>query len=30
MAALEHALGNPAALDLTAIEQRYPLLRNTF
>lgn len=30
MAALEQALGNPAALDLTAIEQRYPLLRNTF
>jgi hypothetical protein len=30
MAALEEALDNPAALDLTAIEQRYPLLRNTF
>jgi hypothetical protein len=30
MAALEQALDNPAALDLTAIEQRYPLLRNTF
>jgi uncharacterized repeat protein (TIGR03809 family) len=29
MAALEEALDNPAALDLTAIEQRYPLLRNT-
>jgi uncharacterized repeat protein (TIGR03809 family) len=40
MAALEQALDNPqaldpaaldpAALDLAAIEQRYPLLRNTF
>jgi uncharacterized repeat protein (TIGR03809 family) len=30
MAALEQALDNPVALDLTAIEQRYPLLRNTF
>jgi uncharacterized repeat protein (TIGR03809 family) len=30
MAALEEALDNPATLDLTAIEQRYPLLRNTF
>jgi len=29
MAALEQALDNPAGLDLTAIEQRYPLLRNT-
>ena len=30
MAELEQALDNPVALDLTAIEQRYPLLRNTF
>ena len=30
MAALEQALDNPAALDLSTIEQRYPLLRNTF
>jgi uncharacterized repeat protein (TIGR03809 family) len=29
MTALEQALDNPVALDLTAIEQRYPLLRNT-
>jgi uncharacterized repeat protein (TIGR03809 family) len=29
MAALEQALDNPVGLDLTAIEQRYPLLRNT-
>ncbi len=29
LAALEQALDHPAALDLTAIEQRYPLLRNT-
>ena len=29
MTALEQALDNPATLDLTAIEQRYPLLRNT-
>jgi hypothetical protein len=29
MAALEEALDNPATLDLAAIEQRYPLLRNT-
>jgi uncharacterized repeat protein (TIGR03809 family) len=29
MAALEQALDNPVALDLTSIEQRYPLLRNT-
>jgi uncharacterized repeat protein (TIGR03809 family) len=27
--ALEQALDNPVTLDLTAIEQRYPLLRNT-
>jgi hypothetical protein len=30
MAALEEALDNPATLDLSGIEQRYPLLRNTF
>jgi uncharacterized repeat protein (TIGR03809 family) len=30
MAALEQALDHPVMLDLTAIEQRYPLLRNTF
>src|SRR5579871_6101675 len=30
LAALEQALDNPAALDLSGIEQRYPLLRNTF
>jgi hypothetical protein len=29
MAALEQALDHPIALDLSAIEQRYPLLRNT-
>jgi uncharacterized repeat protein (TIGR03809 family) len=29
MSALEQALDNPVMLDLTAIEQRYPLLRNT-
>jgi uncharacterized repeat protein (TIGR03809 family) len=29
MTALEQALDNPVMLDLTAIEQRYPLLRNT-
>ena len=27
---LEQALDNPVTLDLTAIQQRYPLLRNTF
>ncbi len=30
LSALEQALDNPAALDLSGIEQRYPLLRNTF
>jgi hypothetical protein len=30
MTALEQALDHPVMLDLTAIEQRYPLLRNTF
>jgi hypothetical protein len=29
MTALEQALDHPVMLDLTAIEQRYPLLRNT-
>jgi uncharacterized repeat protein (TIGR03809 family) len=29
MTAMEQALDNPVMLDLTAIEQRYPLLRNT-
>ena len=29
MTALEQALDNPVTLDLTAIEHRYPLLRNT-
>src|SRR6516225_3640039 len=29
MAELEQALDNPVMLDLTAIEKRYPLLRNT-
>jgi uncharacterized repeat protein (TIGR03809 family) len=29
MTELEQALDNPAALDLSDIEQRYPLLRNT-
>jgi uncharacterized repeat protein (TIGR03809 family) len=29
MPALEQALDEPVALDLSAIEQRYPLLRNT-
>ena len=30
MAELEQALDHPVMLDLTAIERRYPLLRNTF
>jgi uncharacterized repeat protein (TIGR03809 family) len=30
MAALEQALDNPVTLDLSTVEQRYPLLRNTF
>jgi len=29
MTALEQALDNPVMLDLSAIERRYPLLRNT-
>ena len=29
MTALEEALDHPATFDLTAIQQRYPLLRNT-